>query len=254
MQVISSKENETIKNIRKLKEKKYRDLNNEYIIEGIKLLKEAIMEKAKIKLIVVCDDCQKNSTLDKKLLYEIAKYNCIYVTEKVFNVLTDVSNPQGVLAVVEKNNDKLKIDWNEDLILILDNLQDPGNLGTILRTVDSVNLKQVIISKGSGDIYNPKVVRSTMGAIFRVNIIESNNLVETIQEIKKHDFKVMATDLNTSSSIYDENYNKCAVVIGNEANGVEKEILELADQKIKIPMLRKDRKFKCFSSNRCNII
>lgn len=238
MQVISSKDNETIKNIRKLKDKKYRDLNKEYIVEGIKLLKEAIMENAKIKLIVVCDDCEKNGTLDKKLLYEIAKYNCIYVTEKVFNLLTDVSNPQGVLAVVEKNNENQKIDWKEDFILVLDNLQDPGNLGTILRTLDSVGLKQVIISKGSGDIYNPKVVRSTMGAIFRINIIESDNLVETIKEIKKHNFKIMATDLNTSSSIYDEKYNKCAVVIGNEANGVEKAILDLADKKIKIPMLR----------------
>lgn len=239
MQVISSKENETIKNIRKLKDKKYRDLNKQYIIEGIKLLKEAINEKAKIKLIVVCDDCEKNGTLDKKLLYEIAKYECIYVTEKIFNLLTDVSNPQGVLAVVEKNNENIEIDWEEDLILILDNIQDPGNLGTILRTLDSVNLKQVIVSKGSGDIYNPKVVRSTMGAIFRVNIIETSNIIKTIKEIKKHNFKVMATDLETSSSIYNEKYNKCAIVIGNEANGVEQEILDIVDKKIKIPMLGK---------------
>ena len=78
MQVISSKDNETIKQIRKLKDKKYRDQNKEFIIEGIKLLKEAIQEKVKIKTIVVCDDCEKNGTLDKKLLYEMAKYNCIY--------------------------------------------------------------------------------------------------------------------------------------------------------------------------------
>ncbi len=239
MQVISSKDNELVKQIRKLKDKKYRDLNGEFIIEGIKLLKEAIQEKAKIKTIVVCDDCEKNGTLDKKLLYEMAKFNCIYVTEKVFNILTDVSNPQGVLAVIEKNNDIKEIDWNDDLILILDNIQDPGNLGTILRTLDSVNLKQIIISKGSGDVYNPKVVRSTMGAIFRVKVLESDNLVGTIKEIKKHKFLVFATDLNTDSSIYDEKYKKCAIVIGNEANGVSKEVLDLADKKIKIPMLGK---------------
>lgn len=254
MQVISSKDNETVKQIRKLKDKKYRDLNGEYIIEGIKILKEAIEEKAKIKTIVVCDDCEKNGVLDKKLLYEIAKFNCIYVTEKVFNLLTDVANPQGVLAVVEKDNNISEINWNQDLILVLDNVQDPGNLGTIIRTLDSANLKQIIISKGSGDVYNPKVVRSTMGAIFRVKVLESENLVETIKEIKKHKFTVMATDLATNSSIYDESYNKCALVIGNEANGVSKEILELADKKIKIPMLRKNRKFKCFSSNWNNII
>ncbi len=239
MQVISSKDNETIKQIRKLKDKKYRDQNKEFIIEGIKLLKEAIQEKVKIKTIVVCDDCEKNGTLDKKLLYEMAKYNCIYVTEKVFNILTDVSNPQGVLAVVEKNNDINNINFDDDLILILDNLQDPGNLGTIIRTLDSVNLKQIIVSKGSSDVYNPKVVRSTMGAIFRVKVLESENLQETIKEIKKHKFKILATDLNTNSSIYDEKYSKCAIIIGNEANGVSKEILSLADKKIKIPMLGK---------------
>ena len=239
MQVISSKDNETIKQIRKLKDKKYRDQAGQYIIEGIKLLREAIEENAKITTIVVCDDCEKNGTLDKKLLYEIAKFNCIYVTEKVFNILTDVSNPQGVLAVIEKNNTKSEINWEEDFILVLDNVQDPGNIGTILRTADSVNLKQIIISKGSGDVYNPKVVRSTMGAIFRVNVIESDNLVDTIKEIKKHKYTVMATDLDTDSSIYDEKYNKSAIVIGNEANGVSKEVLELADKKIKIPMLGK---------------
>lgn len=252
MQVISSKDNEIVKNIRKLKEKKYRDLSNCYIIEGIKLLKEAIEENAKIKQIVICDDCEKNGTLDKKLLYEIAKYNCIYVTEKVFNILTDVANPQGVLAVIEKENNLTEINWNEDLILILDNLQDPGNLGTILRTADSANLKQIIVSKKCGDIYNPKVVRATMGAIFRVKVLESENLAETIKEIQKHKFTVLATDLKESKSIYEESYNKTAVVIGNEANGVEEEILELADRKIKIPMLRKNRKLKCFCCNRNN--
>ena len=208
MQVISSKDNEIVKNIRKLKEKKYRDLSNCYVIEGIKLLKEAIEENAKIKQIVICDDCEKNGTLDKKLLYEIAKYNCIYVTEKVFNILTDVANPQGVLAVIEKENNLTEINWNEDLILILDNLQDPGNLGTILRTADSANLKQIIVSKNCGDIYNPKVVRATMGAIFRVKVLESENLAETIKEIQKHKFTVLATDLKESKSIYEESYNK----------------------------------------------
>lgn len=239
MQVISSKDNENIKNIRKLKEKKYRDLNNEYIIEGIKLVKEAIEEQANIKTIVVCDDCEKNRTLDKKLLYEIARFNCIYVTEKIFNLLTDVANPQGILAVVEKNNNIQEINFDQDLILILDNVQDPGNLGTIMRTADSVNLKQIIVSKGCGDVYNPKVVRSTMGAIFRVNVLEKENLEAVINEIKNKGFKTIATDLATEFSVYDEKYQKCAVVIGNEANGVSQEILNIVDKKIKIPMLGK---------------
>ncbi len=101
-------------------------------------------------------------------------------------------------------------------------------------------LTQVIVSKKSGDVFNPKVVRSTMGAIFRVNIIESENLVDTIKEIKKHKYKVMATSLKTEQSIYDIDYKKTAIVIGNEANGVSKEILELSDKKIKIPMPRQN--------------
>lgn len=239
MQVISSKDNEVIKKIRSLKEKKYRDLYNEYIVEGIKMIKEAIEENANIKSIVVCEECVNDGTIDKTLLYEIAKYNCIYVTEKVFAGLTDVSNPQGILAVIEKSNLKSKIEYDEDIILVLDGLQDPGNLGTILRTADSANLKQIVISKDTADCYNPKVVRSTMGAIFRINVIETDDLVETLKEMKKHKYEVIVTSLDTENSIYDIEYNKKVIVIGNEANGVSKEVQQIADRKVKIPMLGK---------------
>lgn len=234
--VITSKDNETIKRIRKLKEKKYRDQNGKYLIEGIKLIREAIVEKANIDTIVVCDNCVKTGEIDSKVLYEIAKYNCVYVDEKVFNNITDVQNPQGLLAVVEKKSTDKDIKYDEDVIVVLDDIQDPGNLGTILRTIDSVGLSQVIVSKKSGDVFNPKVVRSTMGAIFRVNIIESENLVNTLKEIKKHKFKVVATSLQTEESIYDIDYKKKVIIIGNEANGVSKEVLEMSDQKVKIPM------------------
>lgn len=238
MQIITSKDNENIKSIKKLKERKYRDLNNEYIIEGIKILKEAIQEKAVIKKIVICEECLANNIIDDKLLYEIAKYDCLYVSKKIFEGLTDVSKPQGILAVVEKNNKK-DINYNEDIIVALDGLQDPGNLGTILRTLDSANLSQVIVSKDTVDAYNPKVVRSTMGAIFRVNIVEAENLKETLKEMKRHKYKVMCTDLTASKNIYEIDYNKKILVIGNEANGISKELLDMADEKIIIPMLGK---------------
>ena len=141
MDIITSKDNEIIKNIRKLKEKKYRELNNKYIIEGIKLIEDAIEEKAKIDTIVVCEDCIENKTITQKLLYEIAKYNCIYVSEKVFSAITEVTNPQGILAVISKENKKEDINYNQDVIVVLDGIQDPGNLGTILRTVDSARTK-----------------------------------------------------------------------------------------------------------------
>ncbi len=237
--VITSKDNEQIKHIRKLKEKKYRDQYNEYIIEGIKLIKEAIEENANIKTIVICDNCVKNEEIDPKIMYEIAKYNCIYVEENVFHSITDVQNPQGLLAIMSKEQYRKEINYKEDIIVILDNVQDPGNIGTILRTIDSIGLTQVITSKNSGDVYNPKVVRSTMGAILRVNVIESPNLLETLKELKKHKFEIVATSLQTQNTIYDIDYKKKAIIIGNEANGVSKEVLELADKKVKIPMLGK---------------
>ena len=238
MQIITSKDNETIKNIKKLKDTKYRDLNNEFIIEGIKLVKEAILENATINKIVICEECLENSMIDEKILYEIAKYECIYVSKKIFESISDVTHPQGILAVIEKNNNK-PINYTEDIIVALDGLQDPGNLGTILRTIDSANLTQIIVSKETVDAYNPKVVRSTMGAIFRVNIIQVDDLKETLKEIKRHKYKVMSTSLEAKKSIYEIDYNKKVLVIGNEANGVSKEILDMADEKIIIPMLGK---------------
>lgn len=254
MQVITSKDNDVIKNIRKLKDKKYREQEKKYIIEGIKLIEEAVEEKAEIDTVVVCEDCVENKTIEQKLMYEIAKYNCVYVSQKVFNAVTEVTNPQGILAVVKKENKEEDIDYNQDVIVVLDGIQDPGNLGTILRTVDSVGLNQIIISKKTADAYNPKVVRSTMGAIFRVKVIVSEDLAKTLKEMKKHKFKVVATSLQTEESIYDVDYNKKVIVIGNEANGVSNEILEIADEKAKIPMLRKNRKPKRICCNKCNFV
>lgn len=138
MQIITSKDNENIKQIKKLKEKKYRQEQNCYLVEGIKMVREAIIENADIQTIVVCEDCIKDNSIDKKMLYEIAKYNCLYVSEKVFKTITDVESPQGIIAVVKQNKIDEEIDFTQDIILILDGIQDPGNLGTIIRTLDSV--------------------------------------------------------------------------------------------------------------------
>lgn len=242
MQIISSKENEQIKYIRKLKEKKFRDETHEYLIEGMKLIEEAIAENVKMKTIVICEDClEGENAIEQSLLYEIAKYQCVYVTKKLFGLLTDVVTPQGMLAVVEKgdSNNATTIDYSQDIILALDDIQDPGNIGTILRTADSANLKQILLSSGTVDPYSPKVVRSTMGAIFRMNIIRTESLEKTLKEIQKNHFEVVATSLNADKSIYEMDYQKKVIVIGNEAKGVSKAIQNLADQKVKIPMLGK---------------
>lgn len=250
MKIITSKDNELIKHIKKLKDKKYRDENKEYVVEGIKMIEEAIQEKCQIKQIIICDDCEKTSIISKEQMYEIAKYECIYVTNKVFESITGVVNPQGILAVIERNNTKQENIRSEEIIVSLDDIQDPGNLGTILRTVDSIGLTQILVSKGTADVYNPKVVRSSMGAIFRVNIIECEDLKQTLKNLQKQNYEIVVTSLQGKNSIYEIKYNKKIIVIGNEANGVEKEIQELANQKVKIPMLRKNRKPKCICCNR----
>ena len=276
--IISSKDNEIVKEIRKLKEKKYR--KNKFIVEGIKMLEEAISENASIDLIVIREGMDLSNLISnilykndadsgvksKNIIDAISKIKSITVTEKVFNTLTDVVSPQGVLAVINKNkkstelesdtkeevilNDKdanvkkidivnNKINMSADYIIALDGIQDPGNLGTIIRTADSANLKQIIVSKNTVDAYSPKVIRSTMGAIYRVNVIEVENLEWTLKDLQKDGFKVVVTSLDTNNSIYDISYNKSIVVIGNEANGVSKEVQELANERVKIPMLGK---------------
>ena len=237
MQTITSKDNELIKHIRKLKDKKYRDESNEYLVEGVKLVEEAVKENAKIKQIIVCEDTTRTYEIPTHIMLEIARYECISVSNKIFNIITQVTNPQGIMAIIEKNAQDAQIDYTQDIIVVLDDVQDPGNLGTILRTVDSIGLNQIIVSKGTADAFNSKVVRSTMGAIFRIKIIEVENLAQAIKEMRKHHFKLMVTSLQTKNSIYDIDFNTTIIVIGNEANGVSKEIQDMADEKAKIPML-----------------
>lgn len=238
MQRISSKDNSLIKYIKKLKEKKYRDEYKEFIVEGLKLIEEAIKENAQISQIIVCEGCDRAEMIENHLRYEMAKYECIYVPQNIFKMISDVESPQGILAVIKKP-DLSNVQYDEDIIVALDDVQDPGNLGTILRTVDSVGLKQILASKGTTDCYSPKVVRSTMGAIFRVNVIECEDLKETLKEIQKNGYKVMCTSLEAKKTIYNVDYNKKVIVVGNEANGVSKNIQRLADEKVIIPMLGK---------------
>lgn len=125
--VITSKDNEIVKHIRKLRDKKARDEFGEFIIEGAKLIEEAVRENVKIKIIVVCEELNQ-AQISKDVLYKIAKEKVIYVNDKIFKILTDVTTPQGILAVVEKNN-KNEIDFSQELYLVLDNIQDPRKYG-----------------------------------------------------------------------------------------------------------------------------
>ncbi len=225
--IITSKDNDKIREIKKLKQKKYR--KNKYIVEGTKMVEEAINENVDIELIVVRSGFYVE--------FDFSKYNSIEVTEKIFNELTDVVSPQGILAIINKKIDKDIIDTTDEYIIALDGIQDPGNLGTIIRTADAAGLKQIIISKDTVDAYSPKVVRSTMGAIYRVSIIEVDSLSDTLNKLKNKGFQVVTTQLDTDKSIYDIDYSKKVVVIGNEANGVSEDVKGIADINVKIPMI-----------------
>lgn len=232
MQLITSKDNDKIKEIKKIRDsKKVRDEKNVYIIEGLKMLKEAMSEGVKINTIIICEECLEKTAITSKLLYEIAKFNCIYVTKNIFNTLTEVVNPQGVLAIVEKP-DTSNIKYDEDIIMLLDNIQDPGNLGTVLRTADAIGLTQVLVTKNTVNPYNPKVIRATMGAIFRVNVV----VIEDFEILKRNGYTVIATSLKGSNNIYDVKFNKHVIIIGNESNGISEELLDFADIKAKLPM------------------
>ena len=239
MQQITSKENQLIKHIIKLKEKKYRKEYNQFIIEGVKIVKEAINENANIENIIVSKNALDSELVKKYLEEELRNINYIEVPENIFKLISDVEKPQGVLAIVNKENKKQNVDYSNSIMLALDDIQDPGNLGTIIRTADSIALSQILISKGTVDPYSLKVIRSTMGAIFRINILECENLSKTLEEIKKKGYDVVVTDLDAKKSIYDINLEKKVVVIGNEANGVSKNVKNIANIKTIIPMLGK---------------
>ena len=236
MQRISSKDNSLIKHIKKLKEKKYRQQYGEYVVEGLKLIKEAINENAKISKIIICESEDNTEMIENHLRYEIARFDCVLVPHNIFKTLSDVETPQGIMAIIEKSHASKKIDFNTYIIVALDDVQDPGNLGTILRTIDSIGLKQVLVSKNTVDCYNSKVIRSTMGAIFRVNVIECDDLCNTLTLTKNNGFKIMVTSLKAKKSIYDVKYQKKVIVVGNEANGVSESVIKLADEKLIIPM------------------
>ena len=213
MQQISSKENNLSKHIIKLKNKKYRNKYNEYLVEGIKLLEEAIRENKNIKNIIVEENIWKSELLKNDLKEYLIKFDYIQVNTNIFKLISDVETPQGILAIIEKENNTENINFSEELIIALDNIQDPGNLGTIIRTADSAGLSQILVSKGTTDCYNSKVIRATMGAIFRVKIIECENLAETLKKAKKYNYKITITSLDTTKSIYDVDMNKNVIIM-----------------------------------------
>lgn len=238
LEIIRSRDNNHIKMLKKLQVKKYRNDNNEYMIEGIRFIEEAFESGVKIKY-CLCSETIKNDRAEELIKSMEQKKIKVYVTED--HVLKDVSDtvsPQGIIAVVEKENyDVESLRKKSSLIVIVDRVQDPGNLGTIIRTADAAGADAVILSNGTVDPYSTKVLRSTMGSIFHIPVVLVPDIVKFITEIKEEEFTVYITSLEASRSCYDEDYRrKSVIVVGNEANGVDDSIVYEADRLIRIPM------------------
>lgn len=235
---ITSINNKLIKEIKKLYKKRDRIKMGLFIVEGIKMVQEALDNDYYLEHILYSEKLL--SVKNGKDLYgdlermEISKK----VTEEVFNEISDTENPQGVIGIAKlKLNDIKSIDIEKSSKLIyLDGLQDPGNMGTIIRTADAFNIDGVIIKSGTVDPYNPKVVRSSMGSIFRVPIYYSNSLIKDIDYLKKEGYRFLVTNLEGSRDIKEIDFNRSITVIGNESVGVSRKILEESDELIKINM------------------
>lgn len=231
---ITSTQNRIYKLCTQLSAKKYRDRENRYVIEGENLINEAIKCGAKIDCIIF----REGTTFNINGVSKIDEYT---MPEKLFNTLAQTETSQGILAIVEKPTVDIESvktkNKLEDNIVILDRLQDPGNIGTIIRTADAVGYLAVIAIKGTGDVFSPKVVRAATGSVFRIPIILVEDNRELLQLVTDLNKRLVATAFDTDNFYYDQDLSKgIALVIGNEGNGISEELIQDADIKVKIPM------------------
>ncbi|MBC7473835.1 MAG: RNA methyltransferase [Candidatus Sericytochromatia bacterium] len=227
---ISSKDNKIIKLAKKLHNRKERKENNLFIIEGEKLIKEAIQEGLKLPYLFSIEENQNN--FDNFL--EIENYE---IPRHFMEFISTTDSPPPYLAISEI------IKWSEnylnksDLIIIVNELQDPGNFGTIIRSAEAAGVGCVYATKGTVDLFNPKVVRASMGSIFRQPVIYLDNLNDFIEKIINDHWQVLLTTPYTENNLNHYNYQgKTAIFIGNEGQGLRQDLLDNY-KTIKIPML-----------------
>lgn len=234
--MITSSSNAQIKNlIALLKKAKTRNAQMEFVIEGIKMFEETDsgnLVKAYVTEAFYQDKLQENPSYFDSFAYEI-------VADKVLCDAADTTTPQGVLAIVKQPsyNYQELITHSQANLLLLENVRDPGNMGTIIRTAEGAGITGIIISKESVDIFNPKVVRSTMGALYRMPFVYVDDFASALEEMKQQGITIYASHLAAENYYDEEEYtNKTGIIIGNEANGISEESSKVATRLIKIPM------------------
>ena len=250
MNTIISKSNEKAKFIKSLNEKKFRQKYSAFYIEGIKVVEEILSSKKAIDILFIAysKELLEKANGGESILNKISKLEykveLIEFRKDVFEYIVDTKSPQGIIAVVKiPDNNINEIDFNnEETILILDKIQDLGNLGTIIRTAEAFEISNIICIEGTTDVYSPKAVRSTMGSIFRQNIVycKIGELDNLLKLLKENNYIIYSTVLEESKYIEDVSFkSKCAFVLGNEANGVSEYFKKNSDKNIKIKMSNK---------------
>lgn len=240
--MITAKDNDKVKYTKSLLKTKNRNKESKFIIEGYRILTLAIECNANLDYVFINEDFEGKdehvSFLDILNKKNIKIYK---TTNKIFNDLVDTENTQGILGVVKFKQKNIEENLNDEsrFVLILDRIQDPGNMGTIIRTADAAGVDAIIALKGCVDIYNPKVIRSTMGSIFDMNVIHTSQ-DEAIRLLKSKNFDIVSSYLDTNNFYNTVEYNyKTALVIGNEANGINEELVSKSDTLVKIPIYGK---------------
>ena len=234
MDIISSPKNEKIKDLVKLQTAKGRKKAGMYLLEGEHLVEEAIKERAQIKLIVVTG----NRLEDYENLLAQTDVQVLVVSQDVFHKLSMTETTQGILAVVEIV--KQEILPHKGHLIVLDAVQDPGNLGTIVRTADAAGFDAVILGTGTVDLYNDKVLRSMQGSHFHIPVFQAN-LQEYLPILKEKGVQVAVTALHRNSNDYSvlQGATDVAIFVGNEGQGVSNDVIEIADVVVTIPMFGK---------------
>ena len=239
--MITSTGNTKVRRIAAYMEKsKARREDDVFIVEGIRMNAEIPQEKI-LETYVSESFLHKMQQSEKQYLMALANgYET--VTDEVFRKMSDTQSPQGILSVVRQTHSDLVniLDQDNPMLLLLEDVQDPGNLGTMFRSAEGAGVNGILMSGGTADVYNPKVVRSTMGAIFRMPFLYVDSIPETMGQLRKKGICTYAAHLQGKKSYDEMDYTKpCAFLIGNEGNGLSREAAEAADTYILIPMLGK---------------
>ena len=232
MKTIKSKDNATYKAALKLTKKKYRDEAGLYLLEGVKPLQDALAMGIPIKDVFLSEDAD--------IAVELPAGNPIILDGRLFGAISETESSQGVIAIAEKKTyDAAAFSKaaGEGNIVIMDRLQDPGNIGAIIRTAEAAGYQGVIMIKGSGDPYSPKVVRAAAGSLLRMPIVTAEDASAAIGMVKAMGKRLVVTSLEASRDCFDVDLSgPIALVIGNEGQGVGENLLQAADMRIRIPM------------------